>query len=218
MSRSAATRSRRWRRSTDAAEVLAMQQAVREIYVDPAISDYIVRLVGATTDAPGRLPRCLAPRLPGALPRQPGVRGACPVATSSSRTTSRPWPSLRSRTGSCSRRLRPSAASTGAASSASCSRACPSDLRVPSRRPRASGRRSEALAAGSRCCASSASSPPSASSSPRRWSAGRPGSTSWLYLVGDRLRAGLPPGAARPRPTSRPAPGSTVGTPPSATP
>jgi MoxR-like ATPase len=33
---------------TDAAEVVAMQQAVREIYVDPAISDYIVRLVGAT--------------------------------------------------------------------------------------------------------------------------------------------------------------------------
>jgi len=32
----------------DASEVVAMQQAVREIYVDPAISDYIVRLVGAT--------------------------------------------------------------------------------------------------------------------------------------------------------------------------
>jgi MoxR-like ATPase len=31
-----------------AEDVLAMQQAVREIYVDPAISDYIVRLVGAT--------------------------------------------------------------------------------------------------------------------------------------------------------------------------
>jgi MoxR-like ATPase len=36
----------------DAAEVLAMQQAVREIYVDPAISDYIVRLVGATRTHP----------------------------------------------------------------------------------------------------------------------------------------------------------------------
>jgi MoxR-like ATPase len=37
---------------TDAAEVLAMQQAVREIYVDPAIADYIVRLVGATRAHP----------------------------------------------------------------------------------------------------------------------------------------------------------------------
>jgi MoxR-like ATPase len=32
----------------DADEVLAMQQAVREIYVDPAISDYIVRLASAS--------------------------------------------------------------------------------------------------------------------------------------------------------------------------
>jgi MoxR-like ATPase len=37
---------------TDAAEVLGMQQAVREIYVDPAISDYIVRLVSATRTHP----------------------------------------------------------------------------------------------------------------------------------------------------------------------
>jgi MoxR-like ATPase len=36
----------------DADEVLAMQRAVREIYVDPAISDYIVRLVGATRSHP----------------------------------------------------------------------------------------------------------------------------------------------------------------------
>jgi MoxR-like ATPase len=36
----------------DANEVLAMQRAVREIYVDPAISDYIVRLVGATRAHP----------------------------------------------------------------------------------------------------------------------------------------------------------------------
>jgi MoxR-like ATPase len=36
----------------DAGEVLAMQEAVREIYVDPAISDYIVRLVGATRAHP----------------------------------------------------------------------------------------------------------------------------------------------------------------------
>jgi MoxR-like ATPase len=35
-----------------AEDVLAMQQAVREIYVDPAISDYIVRLVGATRSHP----------------------------------------------------------------------------------------------------------------------------------------------------------------------
>jgi MoxR-like ATPase len=36
----------------DATEVLAMQQAVREIYVDPAISDYIVRLVSASRTHP----------------------------------------------------------------------------------------------------------------------------------------------------------------------
>ena len=36
----------------DAAAVLAMQAAVREIYVDPAISDYIVRLVSATRSHP----------------------------------------------------------------------------------------------------------------------------------------------------------------------
>jgi MoxR-like ATPase len=36
----------------DAGEVLAMQQAVREIYVDPAISEYIVRLVSASRTHP----------------------------------------------------------------------------------------------------------------------------------------------------------------------
>lgn len=36
----------------DAEEVLAMQRSVREIYVDPAISDYIVRLVSATRSHP----------------------------------------------------------------------------------------------------------------------------------------------------------------------
>jgi MoxR-like ATPase len=36
----------------NAHDVLEMQRAVREIYVDPAISDYIVRLVGATRAHP----------------------------------------------------------------------------------------------------------------------------------------------------------------------
>ncbi|MEX1295162.1 MAG: MoxR family ATPase [Candidatus Limnocylindrales bacterium] len=36
----------------DAADVLEMQRAVREVYVDPAISDYIVRLVSATRSHP----------------------------------------------------------------------------------------------------------------------------------------------------------------------
>jgi len=36
----------------NADDVRAMQQAVREIYVDPAISDYIVRLVSATRTHP----------------------------------------------------------------------------------------------------------------------------------------------------------------------
>jgi MoxR-like ATPase len=33
-------------------EVVAMQKAVREVYVDPAVTDYIVRLVGATRSHP----------------------------------------------------------------------------------------------------------------------------------------------------------------------
>ena len=50
-----------------------MQRAVREIYVDPAISDYIVRLVSASRTHPdvylGASPRgSLA-----LLPRQPGL-------------------------------------------------------------------------------------------------------------------------------------------------
>jgi MoxR-like ATPase len=36
----------------DAEQVLAMQRAVREVYVDPAIADYIVRLVSATRSHP----------------------------------------------------------------------------------------------------------------------------------------------------------------------
>ena len=36
----------------DGAGVLEMQRAVREVYVDPAISDYIVRLVSATRSHP----------------------------------------------------------------------------------------------------------------------------------------------------------------------
>ena len=37
---------------TSVDELLAMQAAVREVYVDPAIADYIVRLVGATRSHP----------------------------------------------------------------------------------------------------------------------------------------------------------------------
>lgn len=36
----------------DAEQVMSMQRSVREVYVDPAISDYIVRLVGATRAHP----------------------------------------------------------------------------------------------------------------------------------------------------------------------
>jgi MoxR-like ATPase len=36
----------------DAEQVLAMQRSVREVYVDPSISDYIVRLVSATRSHP----------------------------------------------------------------------------------------------------------------------------------------------------------------------
>jgi MoxR-like ATPase len=36
----------------NAEDVLVMQQAIREVYVDPAIADYIVRLVSATRSHP----------------------------------------------------------------------------------------------------------------------------------------------------------------------
>ncbi len=55
------------------ADLLAMQVGVREIYVDPAVSDYIVRLVDRHALASRCVPRRLAARLAGALPRQPGV-------------------------------------------------------------------------------------------------------------------------------------------------
>ena len=59
----------------DADEVLAMQQAVREIYVDPAISDYIVRLVSASRTHPDVYLGASPARLAGAVPRQPGLGG-----------------------------------------------------------------------------------------------------------------------------------------------
>ena len=51
-SRSARIRSTRLEPVADAAAVLEMQAAVREVYVDPAIADYIVRLVSATRSHP----------------------------------------------------------------------------------------------------------------------------------------------------------------------
>ena len=76
-SRSAATRSTSSREVVSASRSCARcRPAVREIYVDSAVSDYIVRLVNATRDAPRRLPRRLAARLARAVPRRPGVRRA----------------------------------------------------------------------------------------------------------------------------------------------
>ena len=44
------------------AELREMQTAVREIYVDASVAEYIVRLVNAHADPPRRLPRRLAAR------------------------------------------------------------------------------------------------------------------------------------------------------------
>ncbi len=60
----------------NAEDVREMQRAVREIYVDPTISDYIVRLVSATRGHPRCLPGGVAAWLPGPVPCQPGVRCA----------------------------------------------------------------------------------------------------------------------------------------------
>ena len=103
-----------------------MQAGVREIYVDSAISDYIVRLVNATRSAPGRVPRGVAARLARAVPRGAGVRGASRVATSSSPTTSSCSPSPHWPTGSSCAPRRPSGTSTRPLSCASSSTPCPS--------------------------------------------------------------------------------------------
>ncbi len=105
----------------DAAEVLAMQQAVREIYVDPAISDYIVRLVSATRTHPdvylGASPRgsLALYRASQALGGHVGPRLRHPRRRQGPRRT-RPGPPHHR-----SRRPPPSTGSTGAASSARCS-------------------------------------------------------------------------------------------------
>ena len=72
--------------------------AVREIYVDPTVSDYIVRLVNADPRPPRHLPRRVAARLDRPVPRRPGARRRCSAATTSSPTTSRPSPRRPSRT------------------------------------------------------------------------------------------------------------------------
>ena len=53
-------------------ELQGMQDAIRDIYVDPTVAEYIVRLVNGTRDPPRRLPRRVAARLDRAVPRRPG--------------------------------------------------------------------------------------------------------------------------------------------------
>ena len=74
-------------------ELREMQEAVREIYVDSSVADYIVRLVGHDPQPPRRLPRRLAARFDRAVPGGPGAGRACSAATTSSPTTSRRSPS-----------------------------------------------------------------------------------------------------------------------------
>ena len=54
-------------------ELREMQAAVREIYVDPTVSDYIVRLVNATRHHPDVYLGRVAARLDRAVPRRPGA-------------------------------------------------------------------------------------------------------------------------------------------------
>ena len=72
-SRSGRIRSRSSRRSLASRSCATLQAAVREIYVDSTVSDYIVRLVNATRQPSRRLPRRLAARLDRAVPRRPGA-------------------------------------------------------------------------------------------------------------------------------------------------
>ena len=53
-------------------ELRGMQNAIRDIYVDPTVADYIVRLVGGDPEPPRRLPRRVAARLDRPLPGRPG--------------------------------------------------------------------------------------------------------------------------------------------------
>ena len=57
-------------------ELRAMQSGIKEIYVDQAVAEYIVRLVRGDPRAPRRLPGRLAARLAQPLPRVAGVRRA----------------------------------------------------------------------------------------------------------------------------------------------
>ena len=54
-------------------DLRALQDAVREIYVDSTVSDYIVRVVGGDPEPSRRLPRRVAARLDRAVPRRPGA-------------------------------------------------------------------------------------------------------------------------------------------------
>ena len=78
-------------------ELRALQASVREVYVDPAVSDYIVRLVVLDPDPPRRLPGRQPARLDRPLPRHPGAgRAAGPRLRHPRRRQGR-WPSRPSR-------------------------------------------------------------------------------------------------------------------------
>ena len=74
-------------RSTSSSEVCSveelreMQAAVREIYVDPAVADYIVRLVNATRTHPDVYLGASPARLDRPVPRRPGAGRPRSVAT-----------------------------------------------------------------------------------------------------------------------------------------
>ncbi|GAB3906072.1 hypothetical protein GCM10029964_102280 [Kibdelosporangium lantanae] len=98
---------------SDADQIRSLVEAVRAVHISPEIRRYAVELVSATR----RLPEIrlgASPGRPCTSCVRPVRRPRCPAVTSSSPTTSTPWPSRCWRTGSCSRpRRRPPAAPRG---------------------------------------------------------------------------------------------------------
>ena len=68
-------------RSARSTSCASCRPRVREIYVDPAVSDYIVRLVSSTRTHPDVYLGAIAPRLDRAVPGRPGARRPARAAT-----------------------------------------------------------------------------------------------------------------------------------------
>ena len=87
-------------RVTDAAGLLAMQDAVETVTVDDTVAAYCVALAAATRDHQHAMLGRVAPRLAGPDARRRGRTPSSAAATTSPPRTSRRWRSRSSRTGS----------------------------------------------------------------------------------------------------------------------